>query len=69
MAAVTAFDQGASVLVLEKQSFGGGDANTLAGPPFILKVADKAKALEYLKWCTGGRTEDEVLLANMEVSE
>ena len=66
VAAVTAFDQGACVLVLEKQSFGGGDANTLAGPPFLLKVADKAKALEYLKWCTGGRTEDEVLLANME---
>ena len=67
VAAVTAFDQGASVLVLEKQSFGGGDANTVAGPPFILKVVDEEKALKYLKWCTGGRTEDEVLLATMEI--
>jgi hypothetical protein len=67
VAAVTAFDQGASVLVLEKQSFGGGDANTVAGPPFVLKVVDKEKALAYLRWCTGGRTEDEVLLATMEI--
>jgi succinate dehydrogenase/fumarate reductase flavoprotein subunit len=67
VAAVTAFDQGASVLVLEKQSFGGGDANTVAGPPFVLKVVNKEKALAYLRWCTGGRTEDEVLLANMDI--
>jgi succinate dehydrogenase/fumarate reductase flavoprotein subunit len=64
--AVSAMEQGAKVLVLEKESFGGGDCNTLAGPPFILTVLDKAKALEYLRWGTGGRTEDEVLLANME---
>ena len=38
VAAVTALDQGACVLVLEKQSFGGGDANTLAG---LIDAADK----------------------------
>lgn len=67
VASVTANDLGAKVLVLEKQSFGGGDANTVAGPPFVLKVVNKEKALAYLRWCNGGRTEDEVLLANMEV--
>jgi succinate dehydrogenase/fumarate reductase flavoprotein subunit len=67
VAAVTAFDQGAETLVLEKQSFGGGDANTVAGPPFVLKVVNQEKALAYLRWCTGGRTEDEVLLATLDV--
>jgi succinate dehydrogenase/fumarate reductase flavoprotein subunit len=65
--AVLAKEKGARVLVLEKESFGGGDANTLAGAPFVLTVVDKARALEYLRWCTGGRTDDEVLLANMEI--
>ena len=64
--ATSLVEKGAKVLVLEKESFGGGDANTLAFAPLIFTVSDEARALEYLRWCTAGRTEDEVLLANME---
>ncbi len=59
--ALTARNQGAEVLVLEKAPYGGGNSICIGGG--LLVPVDEERAVEYIKWLTVGLTEEDVIRA------
>ena len=62
VAAVTAYEEGAQVLIIEKAAHSGGGVSSTAGAN-TCAVYDADKAFEYVKACCQGLTPDEVIRA------